>query len=436
VLAGREQWWKATTKWELVVEARTLIFAGTLVAVYSAAGCRTTAGSAVVDASGASEGNDAPATPANEPIQAVTVASASEIVANACTGSTPFSFKLVPTDPQVTEADVELPNGFFSDSRVAGEQPTDDDNIRLDVCVDDSVDPPKATLNRVVTRGLMKDGTGKFGIVTFPDAQPSEELGKLLFGQAGEFAVHKVVQLTPQVGRNVIVALQLRSWSAKGQVGLVAVRVAENVNPADGTPQNPPAGLQALIGKLAFGNPITDAPPGQQLECGDQEARVETFKIETATFTMRICRNFIGTAGTTNYKILKLEVSDTSEALPASARGKTFGTACNEFDRDSSPAELARDTACVWRLAHHNVCDSLVLRLPHATYSATNAPFGETLLGCESGDVVPGAPTRSVDDQSNSFYFQVKVGAAAPKVFHEPCGKVYMQSCQATEPPQ
>lgn len=114
-------------------------------------------------------------------------------------------------------------------------------------------------------------------------------------------------------------------------------------------------------------------------------------------------------------------MTDDNSALPDAARSKTF-----TLGGDDLKNEFAS------RINHHNVCDNFALHLPHAVYAATGAPFGESVQGCATGAVVQDAPTRSVSDQSHSFYYQVKYGNGTWQHYIEACGdRGYMTTCQA-----
>jgi hypothetical protein len=358
--------------------------------------------------------------PAANLVNVATAETPDDIPALTCDTGEFFSFMLVPPVPPVANAAIELPRDPVSGLPLNLGLPSDSRNARFDVCVNENADPETAKLMRIVLVGSARlDAAHGFNIVTPPQPVDDAELDKVLFGEAGVTELVVPTKIVEQPDRSLKNLLQIHSWSVGDQVLVSVAKLMQIKNP--GEPEGPVVGLSAMVGKLIPGDPVV--PEGEALECGTAPAVVRTFKIETATFAAKLCTNFIGTAGTTNYEFLGMTVTDDNPALPADVRGKAF-----TLEGDAFAQSFA------YKKRHHNVCDSFAMHLPHAIYAATNAPFGEAVQGCEAADVVPDAPTRAASDQSPSFYYRVKYGAGAWQQFVEPCGKVYMTDCQAAAP--
>lgn len=348
----------------------------------------------------------------------ISVDGATKIPATKCEFGDLSTFMLSLPNPQINSTDLQLPQNELTHSPVELREISPDNNIRLDVCI--SADSKTATLRQIVFMGSLTEGSATFSYLTLPTPSPDPELANVLFSTPGRVDLRIPYFQREDAHQTTQFSFHLASWSVKNQL---IVSISKEVQKFDlqGKQVGPTSALIAMGGVLQPGDPIVDNPDKLE-KCPNtgRPSKKVTFKIQTAKFDFQICFAPFGTAGTTEYKIIAAAVTDDHPKLNPQVRGKTITIADEDFQKLFN-----------YRVNHHNVCDSFALHLPHATYAATGAPFGEARQGCDANQVVPDAPTRILEDQSNSFYFRVKYGDEPWQQFVEPCGKSYMKDCQA-----
>ncbi len=144
-----------------------------------------------------------------------------------------------------------------------------------------------------------------------------------------------------------------------------------------------PTSILVAVGSLSFGAPETTSCQAHEIS-GHQE-----FVLESATFSAELC-TFLGGGETLGYRFLSLTVKDQNPALATPIDVKLDGD------------QLA--AAFKYKVNHHNACDSFLLTLPQATYTATSGPNA----GC--GSVVQGAISRTYDDNRRNTLYQITYG--------------------------
>ncbi|MGE0172561.1 MAG: hypothetical protein AB7T49_07250 [Oligoflexales bacterium] len=119
----------------------------------------------------------------------------------------------------------------------------------------------------------------------------------------------------------------------------------------------------------------------------DQQEGAAQFELGSAKFEMEFC-SFLPGGETSGYKVLSASVQDSDPQLDAEQQDKFT------FAGDKLGDVFA------FKFNHHNMCDSFVFKLPHATYSATtsNSQGG----GC-TGTALKGAPEHSQQGQNPDF---------------------------------
>jgi hypothetical protein len=141
-----------------------------------------------------------------------------------------------------------------------------------------------------------------------------------------------------------------------------------------------------IVGDFQQGDPFQGGP------CGNGEfIGTASFMLGTAKFDLESCL-FQDTGHTTGYKIKKLTIQDSNPVLKQEQR-EAFTSENDELE-----------TVLKYKWDHHNACDSFVLKLPHATYSATTS----AMAGC--GQILDGAPERGVEDPRKTTLYRIKYG--------------------------
>jgi hypothetical protein len=143
----------------------------------------------------------------------------------------------------------------------------------------------------------------------------------------------------------------------------------------------------------------------------------QTLVLDTLSLQSFFCRAF-GTSGTKQYEVVRVIVTDS--AAPGANAGKPFvidapDTLRQDAFADKSAAGTLPASFYAYRINHHNSCDSVVIKLPHATYGIIKGLGVENLTTCTGDFVLPGAPTR--EDSENTIKVRVQYGDEPPVAF-------------------
>jgi len=303
-----------------------------------------------------------------------------------CADGEKISFTLKPSDKEIRPDIFSLPD--FTRIRV----PSNDYNARLDICFTES---EEVILKRLIYKG----GYGMPEIYNSDkgDFKKLEGLEEAIFGDVG--------------------ALEIDAYSDDDEYKS-GLRIKGHItkNGSLVTVQNygfkkipKPNSSSVLVGILEVGNPFSDT------SCFMNENKeVRAFELGSASFQISICTGQ-GIGETSDYRFIKMSVSDTSENLPKEKRGVTY-----------TLEDQVIDDNLQFRVNHHNSCDSFHVTVPETKvqYAASTPPSA----GC--GSPIGSAPERSWDEEGEDYrktFFVVDYGKGFGEIQRQDIGHYVFQ---------
>ncbi|MGE0172342.1 MAG: hypothetical protein AB7T49_06140 [Oligoflexales bacterium] len=290
--------------------------------------------------------------------------------------TTPFSLREMDPMPSASVLPYSSPIGFKFN--IPSKR-----NVRVDVCVDEmngTVEVRQVLfignfsdpiLKVIVDKSLVEPIHGDDVHRIPPSLMRAKGVENAVFGDPSELSLF----MPTEDNQGILV----QSFKDGTTVFTIAARVTEQNGAYD------PNSTLLLAGTFEQGNPFVPVDSGP---CKEQQFELaRTFTMEKAVFKFDGCM-FQGGGETLGYEISKIEITDESSELKPEER-KTF-----QFEG----AEMTKVFKYRWN--HHNGCDSFVLTLPHATYTATAA----ARTGCAS--ILNGAPVRTIEDESKETMYK------------------------------
>ncbi|MGE0174209.1 MAG: hypothetical protein AB7T49_15540 [Oligoflexales bacterium] len=245
--------------------------------------------------------------------------------------------------------------------------------LRLDLCVDEV--NGTARLVRIVSKDRM------YG--TYENKQSSEVKGLESLAFGGSF---KDLDIAVEIGPG-----EFAPGSTSGGVikGFEKVSYFYYGEKADGKWRPYINEIQAGIWEM--GDPFANAV------CTAGEAYGKSqFQLGTATIATEYCHHATST-GTTSYRVIHLDVKDSDPQL-ASADRETVMSGAEEISK-----------VLTQKITHHNLCDSLHLKLPNREYWATSGEFQIGNAGqCNGSNIVEGAPVPPEGEAFKHIMYKVR----------------------------
>lgn len=243
--------------------------------------------------------------------------------------------------------------------------------VRLDVCTTDTL-----SLKRVLFRTRSSPEIMEF--VTTSDAIV-EGLEEVVFNK--DYS-HLKIRLPRKDIADPKEVLMIDGWTSPTTGFATATRQIDlesnvSINSA-----------HVLAGTIEFGDPLSDkrCPVGQVFN-------QSSFRLGNATLETEQCENF-GAGHTVKYDVIAVTVTDSDSDLPESDKHAVL------LQGEALKARVSFESH------HHNACDAMAIKMPHATYIVA-AGFREE--GCTS--VISGAPGLITDPD--------KIGLAAYRIRYD-----------------
>jgi hypothetical protein len=142
------------------------------------------------------------------------------------------------------------------------------------------------------------------------------------------------------------------------------------------------------------------------------------FTLGTAAFQIEYCHDAIST-GTTSYRIIRLALNDSEPTLAESDREIII------------EGEQEIKKVLQQKITHHNLCDSLHLKLPNREYWATSAAFqiGNTSQ-CQASNILPDAPVPPENEFFEHMMFKVSYNKGPVKNGESTNCRSFIFQCQ------
>ncbi|MGE0173375.1 MAG: hypothetical protein AB7T49_11330 [Oligoflexales bacterium] len=307
-------------------------------------------------------------------------------------GADATSFTLAATFPPPNASAIDFGNQI---NYTLVEQVPNGPSVRIDVCIDDV--NSTVAVNRMLyrrdsfsqTQDIRVDNSAteirRDGNIYFIPASnvKAVNLDQAIFGEVDNLDVYISYLADKDQG------VWIKSWKDNDLVFVTAVSAGVQ-NGA-----RKPFASRLIAGSFRQGNPFTEGP------CKDGQMPYDrTFKFEKAKLKFQTC-TYMGGGETTGYDIKKIEITDESTHLPVENH-KTYTFEGDQIKNISQGDQPGTEMRYAW--SHHNACDSFVLTLPHATYTATAA----AMAGC--GHIIDGAPQRTWEDEQHDVMYKISYG--------------------------